>query len=447
MGDIQLKTSIPGPRSQALLAEREQAIPQALSNTTPLFAAKASGALLTDVDGNTFIDFAGAIGAMNVGHCPPEIVEAVKHQIDSFIHTSFHVAMYESYIELAKKLNQLVPGKQPKKTALFNSGAEAVENAIKIARYYTGRKGIVSFDGGFHGRTHLTMSLTSKVKPIKFGFGPLATDTYKMPYPYYYRDSRSEEEVDRDLLQQFDRLFSMQVAPEDIAAVIIEPVQGEGGFIQPSVRFIQGVKKICEQHGILFIADEIQTGFGRTGKMFAIEHFGVEPDLIVLSKSLAAGFPLSAVTGLEPIMNAPKKKELGGTLGGNPVACVAALKVIELLETGHLLKRADAIGAKLTNKLQEVASAFETLGDIRALGAMCAVEFVKSRTDKQPNSEITSHIVQKCLQKGLIVLSAGWYGNVIRFLMPLVVTDDQLDEGMNVFLEVLEEAERGVLAR
>jgi 4-aminobutyrate aminotransferase/(S)-3-amino-2-methylpropionate transaminase len=447
MGEIQLKTTVPGPKSERLLQQRNKAVPQALSNATPIFASKASGALLTDIDGNTFIDFAGAIGALNVGHCPPSVVEAIKEQLDSFIHTSFHVVMYESYIELATKLNQLVPGNQPKKTALFNSGAEAVENAVKIARYYTGRKGIVSFDGCFHGRTHLTMTLTSKVKPIKFGFGPLATDTYKIPYPYYYRDSRSEEEVDQDLLNRFDRLFTVEVAPEDIAAVIMEPVQGEGGFIKPSKRFVQGVKQICEKHGILFIADEIQTGFGRTGKMFGIEHFDVEPDIMVMSKSIAAGLPLSAVTGKEEIMNAPKKKELGGTLGGNPLACVAALRVIEMIERENLLDKANSIGHRLSAILQEAAGKYEFIGDIRALGAMCAVEFVKYRESKEPSPEITSRIVQLCLQRGLIVLAAGWYGNVIRFLTPLVITDQQLEEGMNVFISVLEDVERDVVVK
>lgn len=441
MGAIELKTKIPGPKSQLLVEERNRAIPQALSNATPIFASKASGALLTDVDGNTFIDFAGAIGALNVGHSPPSVVEAAKQQLDSFIHTSFHVAMYESYVKLASKLNEITPGQHPKKTALFNSGAEAVENAVKIARYFTGRRGIVSFDGCFHGRTHLAMTLTSKVKPIKFGFGPLATDTYKLPYPYYYRDSRSEEELDQELLNQFDRLFSVEVAPEDIAAVIIEPIQGEGGFIAPSKRFVQGVKKICEAHGILFIVDEIQTGFGRTGKMFAIEHFEVEPDIMVMSKSIAAGLPLSAVTGSSEIMNAPKKKELGGTLGGNPVACVAALKVIEMIENENLLERATIVGNYMTEKLREAMKVHTSIGDIRTIGAMCAVEFVKDRNSKEPDPEKTAKIVQKCLQRGLIVLSAGWYGNVIRFLTPLVITEEQLDEGMAVFVSVLEEIE------
>jgi 4-aminobutyrate aminotransferase / (S)-3-amino-2-methylpropionate transaminase / 5-aminovalerate transaminase len=445
MGDIQLRTSIPGFKSQMLLEERQRAIPRAIYNNNPLFVENASGALLTDVDGNTFIDFAGAIGAMNTGHCPISVVEAVKQQLDLFIHTSFHLAMYESYIQLAQILNQLVPGEHPKKTALFNSGAEAVENAVKIARYYTGRKGIISFDRGFHGRTHLTMTLTSKVKPHKLGFGPLATDTYKAPYPYYYRDQRNKTEVDQYMLDQFERLFSMEVPAEEVAAVIMEPVQGEGGIVIPSKRFIQGIKQICERYGILFIADEIQTGFGRTGKMFAVEHFDIEPDIIVMSKSLAAGFPLSAVTGREVIMDAPKEKQLGGTLGGSPLGCVAAINVIETIKKQNLLERANVIGDKISTALRNAGTEIEFIGEVRNLGAMCAVEFVKDRGSKQPDPEITLQIVKECMKRGLIVLTAGWYSNVIRFLPPLVITNQQLDEGLQVFVDVLKHCRKGVL--
>ncbi|RXT05223.1 4-aminobutyrate--2-oxoglutarate transaminase [Ammoniphilus sp. CFH 90114] len=447
MGEIVLTGSVPGPRSEQLKIEREQAVPQALANTTSIFAKKADGALLTDIDGNTYIDFAGAIGALNVGHRPPKVVESVKEQLDSFIHTSFHVVMYESYIKLAQQLNELVPGSSPKKTALFNSGAEGVENAVKIARYYTGRRGIVSFDRGFHGRTHLTMTLTSKVKPYKFGFGPLATDTYRMPYPYYYREENPRPEADREALRQFERLFSMEIAPEDIAAVIMEPVQGEGGFVIPSKEFVQGVKRICEEHGILFIADEIQTGFGRTGKMFAVEHFDIEPDLIVMSKSLAAGVPLSAVTGRADIMDSLKKKELGGTLGGSPLACAAALAVIEMMKEENLLDRAQVIGRRISENLERLADTCPSIGEVRSLGAMCAVEFVRDRSTKEPDAELPQRIAKMCLERGLIVLTAGWYGNVIRFLTPLVITDEQLEEGLQIFNDVVQECEKGVFVK
>jgi 4-aminobutyrate aminotransferase/(S)-3-amino-2-methylpropionate transaminase len=447
MGEIVLNSSVPGPRSKQLKQEREEAVPQALANATSIFAKKASGALLTDMDGNTYIDFAGAIGALNVGHCPPKVVESVKEQLDSFIHTCFHVVMYESYVKLAQQLNELVPGSWSKKTALFNSGAEGVENAIKIARYYTKRRGIVSFDRGFHGRTHLTMTLTSKVKPYKFGFGPLATDTYRMPYPYYYRDEHPRPEADRNALRQFERLFSMEIAPEDIAAVIIEPIQGEGGFVIPSKEFLQGVKEICKKHGILLIADEIQTGFGRTGKMFAVEHFDIEPDLMVMSKSLAAGVPLSAVTGRAVVMDSLQKKELGGTLGGSPLACAAALAVIETIKEEKLLERAQFIGQTMSDSLNQLAQICPSIGEVRCLGAMCAVEFVKDRTTKEPNSELPQRIAKMCLERGLIVLTAGWYGNVIRFLTPLVITEGQLEEGLQIFTEVVQECEKGVFMK
>lgn len=286
---IQLKTEVPGPKAQAILARKEASVPRGPFNTSPTFVVKAEGALLTDVDGNTFIDFAGAIGSMNAGHCPPAVVEALKAQLDQYIHTCFHVMMYEPYVQLAEKLNEITPGIHAKKTFFLNSGAEAVENAIKIARKYTGRKAVISFERGYHGRTLLAMTLTSKVRPYKYQFGPFAPEVYKMSYPYYYRApyGATPDEVDAKVLHRFEDFFLGEVAPDEVAAVIMEPVQGEGGFVAPSKRFVQGVKAICEQHGILFIADEVQTGFGRTGKMFAMEHFDVVPDLIVMSKSIA----------------------------------------------------------------------------------------------------------------------------------------------------------------
>ncbi|RUQ32453.1 aminotransferase class III-fold pyridoxal phosphate-dependent enzyme [Peribacillus cavernae] len=308
----QLNTSIPGPQSSVLLEKRKTHVPQGVSNTVPSFAVKGKGALLTDVDGNTFIDLAGAIGTLNAGHCPPKVVEALIEQVQQYIHTGFNVMMYEPYINLAEKSNQITPGSHAKKTFFLNSGAEAVENAIKLARKFTGRKGIISFDRGFHGRTLLAMSLTSKVKPYKFGFGPFAPDTYKMRYPYYYRAPLgvNQEELDQLVLSQLEEFFLSEVPVEEIAAIIMEPVQGEGGFIVPLKTFVQGVKKVCEKYGILFIADEIQTGFGRTGKMFAIEHFEVVPDIMTMSKSIAAGLPISAVTGRAEIMDSATPGEM-----------------------------------------------------------------------------------------------------------------------------------------
>lgn len=435
---IKLNTSVPGPKAQELLKKKEKNVPRGPANTVPTFAVKGEGALLTDIDGNTFIDFAGAIGTLNVGHAPQKVVKAVKEQLDQYIHTCFHVMMYEPYIQLAEKLNQITPGTHEKKTFFLNSGAEAVENAVKIARKYTGRRGVISFERGFHGRTLLAMSLTSKVKPYKFGFGPFAPDTYKMVYPYYYRssDGKTPEQVDLEILNRLEDFFLAEVPAEDIAAIIMEPVQGEGGFVIPSKTFVQGIRKICDKYGILFIADEVQTGFGRTGKMFAMEYFDVVPDLMTMSKSIAAGFPISAVTGRAEIMDAPSPGEIGGTYGGSPLGCVAALNVIEMIEEEGLVDRANAIGAKIMSKLKQLQKQFPVIGDVRGLGAMCAMELVKDPVTKEPNKELASGIVQECNRRGVVILGAGLYGNVVRFLAPLVITDEQLEEG----LEVVEEA-------
>jgi 4-aminobutyrate aminotransferase/(S)-3-amino-2-methylpropionate transaminase len=438
---IQLKTELPGPKAREILARKEAHVPRGPFVTSPTFVAKAEGALLTDVDGNTFIDFAGAIGTMNAGHCPPAVVEALKAQLDQYIHTCFNVMMYEPYVKLAEKLNAITPGSHAKKTFFLNSGAEAVENAVKIARKYTGRKAIISFERGYHGRTLLAMSLTSKVKPYKYQFGPFAPDIYKMGYPYYYRApfGASPEEVDAEMLRRFEDFFLGEVAPEEVAAVIMEPVQGEGGFVVPSKRFVQGVKALCEKHGILFIADEVQTGFGRTGRMFAMEHFGVVPDLVVMSKSIAAGLPISAVTGRAEIMDAPAPGEIGGTYSGSPLGCVAALAVIEMMEKEKLADRAQLIGEAIMARFRRFRDRYEQVGDARGLGAMCAIEIVKDKASKEPDKERTAKIVAACNQRGLVVLSAGLHSNVIRILCPLVITDEQLEEGLNVLEGVLEE--------
>lgn len=441
MKSIDLKTEIPGPIAKKLLERRYQHVPKGPFNTAMTFVEKGRGALLTDVDGNTFIDFAGAIGTINAGHCPPEVVTALKAQLDQYLHTSFHVMMYEPYIALAEKLNEITPGTHQKKTFFLNSGAEAVENAVKIARKYTKRRGIISFERGYHGRTFMAMSLTSKVKPYKYGFGPFATDTYKLPYPYYYRkpDGLTNDNLDDLILAKFEEFFLSEVSADDIAAVILEPVQGEGGFVVPSVRFIQGVKAICEKYKILMIADEVQTGFGRTGKMFAMEHFGVVPDIMTLSKSIAAGLPISAVTGRSEIMDAPNIGEIGGTYGGSPLGCVAALQVIEMLEKEQLCERAETIGNQIVECFMKLQTTVPQIGDIRSLGAMTAVEFVEENQTKTPNKELVAKIVQEVNRRGVIILGAGLYGNVLRFLCPLVITDEQLQEGLTVIEDVIVE--------
>ncbi|NHM29321.1 4-aminobutyrate--2-oxoglutarate transaminase [Neobacillus terrae] len=431
MKSINIKTSLPGPKAAELLERKNKNVPKGPFNTIQTFASKAEGALITDVDGNTFIDFAGAIGTLNAGHCPPRVVEALHRQIDSYLHPCFHVMMYEPYIELAETLNSITPGNHDKKTFFLSSGAEAVENAVKIARKYTGRKAIISFERGFHGRTYMAMSLTSKVKPYKYEFGPFVPDTYKWAYPYYYRSEfLTVEQLDEALLKRFETFFQSEVPPEDVAAVIMEPVQGEGGFVIPSRKFVQGVKALCEKYGILFIADEVQTGFGRTGKMFAIEHSDVIPDLITMSKSIGAGLPISAVTGRAEIMDATNVGEIGGTYGGSPLGCVAALEVIKTIQEEDLLERANLIGKVFKERFDRLQ--VEQIGEVRQLGAMCAIEFVKDRASREPNKELVQRVVQDCHQNGLVVMTAGLYGNIIRLLVPLVVTDSQLNEGIAV---------------
>ncbi|SMO63702.1 4-aminobutyrate--2-oxoglutarate transaminase [Melghirimyces algeriensis] len=437
---IQLNTPIPGPKAQSLLQRRQAHVPQGPACNLPTFAEKGEGALLTDVDGNRLIDFAGAIGTLNVGHCPPSVVEALKRQLDKYIHPGFNCMMYEPYIQLAEKLNELTPGDYEKKTFFLNSGAEAVENAVKLARKYTGRQAIVSFNRGFHGRTLLTMSLTSKVKPYKFGFGPFAPETYKLPYPYYYRrpEGMTPEELDQELLRQTKEFFLGEVEPENIAAVIMEPVQGEGGFIIPSKTFIQGIKALCEEHGILFIADEVQTGFGRTGKLFAMEHFGVIPDLVTLSKSLGAGLPISAVTGRAEIMDAASPGEIGGTYGGSPLGCVSALEVIRMMEEEKLPERAQVIGEHILSHFHRLKDKHPQIGEVRGIGAMCAFETVKDPRSKEPDKELAGRIIHECGQRGVILMGAGLYSNVIRTLVPLVITEDQLKEALDVMEEVVD---------
>lgn len=440
---IKLQTEIPGPVSKDLLERRNKYVPKGISNNCHSFVKKATGALVEDVDGNSYIDFAGAIGTLNVGHTHPRVVRALQEQASQFIHTCFNVMMYESYINLAERLCKLAPGNFDKQAAFFNSGAEAVENAVKIARKYTKRQGIVSFTRGFHGRTLMTMTMTSKVKPYKFGFGPFAPEVYKAPYPYVYRrpEGMTEQQYSAMIIEQFEQFLLAEVAPETIAAVVMEPVQGEGGFIVPDTAFVQRVREICSQHGILFIADEIQTGFARTGKYFAIEHFDVIPDLITISKSMGAGVPISGVIGRAEIMDAVDPGEIGGTYSGSPLGCRAALTVLDIIESENLNDRARILGDRVIEKMQFLAGRFECVGDVRGLGAMCAMEIVKDGQSKTPDKETVGKIVKAAAERGLMLLSAGLYGNVIRILMPLTISDDQLEEG----LQTLEEAFEAVL--
>lgn len=419
---------------EILTRDRLENIPRGPYNITPLFVAKASGAILIDIEGKEYIDFAGGIGVNNVGHCAPAVVDAIKDQCDKYIHPCFHVMMYPPYIQLAKKLNQITPGNFPKKTMLMNSGAEAVENAVKIARYYTNRPAIITFEDAFHGRTLLALSLTSKMKPYKFGFGPYAPEIYRLPYAYCYRCAYGLEfpSCNLECASRIEDFFHTHISAENVAALIAEPVLGEGGFVIPPKDYFVKLKKICSDNGILFIADEIQTGFGRCGKMFAMQYFNVEPDIIITAKSMAGGLPLSGITGRAEIMDAPPEGGLGGTFAGNPLACRAALAVIEIFEKGNLLERSNQIGKIVLEKFKELQNKFDIIGDVRGLGAMVAMELVEDRKTKKPAPEKTKLLIKKCYEKGLIIISAGTYNNVIRTLMPLVITDDQLEKGLSI---------------
>ncbi|NWK71169.1 4-aminobutyrate--2-oxoglutarate transaminase [Bacillus paramycoides] len=428
------KKDITTTKSSILHERRKNAVPEGPYNITELYVQSAKGAIITDVDGNELIDFAGGIGMQNVGHCHPKVVKAIQEQVESSIHSCFHVAPYESYIALAERLNELTPGDFKKKTMFANSGAEAVENAVKIARKATGRSAIVSFERAYHGRTLMTMSLTSKVKPYKHGFGPFAPEVYKLPYPYYYRadEGLTQEEVDAQILAYFERFMLEEVASDNIAAIILEPLQGEGGFIVPTTTFMRGVRNICDKYGIVMIADEIQTGFARTGSLFAMDHFGVAPDLMTFSKSIAAGMPLSAITGRAELMDASGPGQLGGTFSGSPVACAAALAVLDVIEEENLVKRAIEIGERMMAVFNSWKDKYEVVGDVRGIGAMTAIELVKDKETKEPATEEVKAIMQETHSKGVITISAGIYSNVLRFLPPLVITDEQLEEGLTI---------------
>ncbi|MCD8777526.1 4-aminobutyrate--2-oxoglutarate transaminase [Mammaliicoccus sciuri] len=422
-----------GKTQEQLESLRNEYVARGVSNGNTHIADFAKGATVTDKDGTEWIDFAGAIGTLNVGHSHPKITEHLKNELERFILPGFNVIMYESYIKLAEKLAEITPGDHKKKTVLLNSGAEAVENAVKIARKYTGRQQVVSFVRGFHGRTNLTMSMTSKVRPYKFGFGPFAPEVYQAPYPYLADKpgGLSDEAYIDSVIKDLKNFFIATVDPSEVACVVIEPVQGEGGFIIPDKKFIHALKDICEEHGIVFIADEIQTGFARTGKTFAIEHFDVIPDLMTVSKSLAAGFPLSGVVGRSEIVDSPNPGEIGGTYAGNPLACEAALKVIEIIGEENLNAKAEQLGATIQSRLEAFKLEHSFIGDIRRLGAMVAMEIVDPET-QSPDKVKTSQIVKAANENGLLLLSAGINGNVIRFLAPLVITDQELNKGLSI---------------
>jgi 4-aminobutyrate aminotransferase / (S)-3-amino-2-methylpropionate transaminase / 5-aminovalerate transaminase len=434
MSTIQLRTSIPGPRSLSLMKRRDAAVVRGAYHATPVFVAKAEGAVIEDVDGNHLIDFAGGIGCLNTGHRAPAVVDAVRRQLDRFLHTSFNVLPYESYVAVCERLNKLAPGRGPKKTILVNSGAEAVENAIKIARSYTKRPAIISFEDAFHGRTYMAMATTSKTHPYKAGFEPFPGDVYQIPYAYCFRCSYSMTYPSCEVYcaRHLEDTFKRRVAAESVAAVIVEPILGEGGFVTPPPEFYPTLGAICRKHGILLIADEVQTGFARTGAMFACERLGLEPDLVTMAKSLTGGLPMAAVTGRAEIMDAPTVGQLGGTFGGNPVACEAALAVFDIIEKENLCARANVLGERFRNRAGKWQSQWELVGDVRGLGAMQALELVRSKATREPAEEETKQVAQYCYQHGLVTITAGSYGNVIRLLMPLVITDAQMDEALDV---------------
>jgi 4-aminobutyrate aminotransferase / (S)-3-amino-2-methylpropionate transaminase / 5-aminovalerate transaminase len=411
---IDLKTAVPGPRSRAVLDRLAASVASPLAITFPVVAAEARGATITDVDGNRFIDFAGGVGCLNVGHSHPQVVQAAQEQLDRFSHTDFTVVPYEVYADLAERLLARAPFSGPAKAAFFNAGTEAVENAVKFARAYTGRTAVIGFEGAFHGRTYLSLALTSKTHPYKAGLGPFAPEVYRVPFN------------DLDALRQ---AFKTLVAPEDVAAIVFEPVQGEGGFIPATAEFVEGLRAICDEHGIVMVCDEVQSGFARTGRFFAIEHFGVEPDLITVAKSIAMGIPLSGVLGKAPIMDAPVEGGVGGTYVGNPVAIAAALAVLDVIEEEGLVERSNAIGETIRSRMLAWQERLPQIVDVRGIGGMLAIEL--------DCSDAASKVVDEALSRGLLLLKAGVTGNAIRVLVPLVISDAELEEALDVWESAL----------
>jgi 4-aminobutyrate aminotransferase / (S)-3-amino-2-methylpropionate transaminase / 5-aminovalerate transaminase len=430
---IEVRTEIPGPRSQEIIARKEQVVAEPLSLVHPVVVAEGRGAMLTDVDGNTFVDLTGGVGCLNVGHSHPRVVEAAQQQLSRFGHTDFTIIPYEPYVELAERLIGIAPVRPPAKAAFFNAGTEAIENAIKFARSFTKRPAVIVFEGAFHGRTMLAMTMTSKTHPYKAGLGPFAPEVYRVPFPHSYRGPSTDE-----ALAALERSFLTQVPPESVAAIVMEPVLGEGGFVAAPSEFVQGVRELCDEHGIVFVVDEVQTGYGRTGRMWAIEHHGVEPDLMVVAKSIAAGLPLSAVIGRAEIMDAPPDSAIGGTYVGNPVAQAAALAVLDVFEEENLVARAAELGETIRGRMEVWRDRFDAVGDVRGLGAMLAIELVRDRETKEPDADSATAVVEAAAQRGVLLLKSGIYGNCIRVLTPLVITDAELDEALAAWEQALE---------
>lgn len=442
MPTINLITEIPGPKSQAIVARREAASARGAAKLTNIAVESAHGAAVTDVDGNTLLDFAGGIGVLAVGHTPANVVAALQEQAAKLIHMCSIVATYEPFVEVCELLNAAAPGDFAKKSVLLNSGAEAVETAIKIARAHTGRSGIVVFEGAYHGRTNLTLGMTSKYALFKKGFGPFPPEIYRLPFPNVYRrpEEMSEEGFVEWSVRQLENALIAQVDPSNVAAIVIEPVQGEGGFIPTPPRFLRRIREICDQHGIVMVADEIQSGFGRTGRLFAIEHYGIAPDLITTAKSLAAGMPLAAVVGKAEIVDAPHPGGLGGTYSGNPLACVAAVEAIKSINTPEFLARSVQVGRHIRYHLERLQAQYpDRIGDVRGLGAMLALEIVTDAASKTSDMATTGAITQATVKRGLITIRAGLYSNCVRFLPPLTVSDEQIDEAMGILKEALVE--------
>jgi 4-aminobutyrate aminotransferase/(S)-3-amino-2-methylpropionate transaminase len=430
---VEIRTDLPGPRSQEILERKARVVADPLSVCLPVVISEASGATVTDVDGNTFLDFSGGVGCLNVGHSNPRVVAAAQDQLARFSHTDFTIVPYEVYVALAERLIAATPISGPAKAAFFNAGTEAIENSIKFARSYTKRPAVIAFEGGFHGRTLLAMTMTSKTHPYKAGLGPFAPEVYRVPFANDYRGPDAAT-----ALAALERALVTQVAAETVAAIVVEPVQGEGGFVVAPREFLQGVRRICDEHGIVLVIDEVQTGFGRTGKLFAVEHYGIEPDLMVVAKSIAAGLPLSGVVGRAEIMDAPPDSAIGGTYVGNPVAQAAALAVLDVIEDEGLVERAAAVGETIRARMESWQARFDAVGDVRGLGAMLAIEVVVDRDTKEPAPDLATQVVDEAFQGGLLLLKSGIYANCIRVLCPFTISDAELDEALGIWEQALD---------
>ena len=430
---IELRTEVPGPRSRAILERKERVVAAPLAVAFPIVAASAQGALLTDVDGNTFVDFTGGVGCQNIGHSNPQVVAAAQEQLARFAHTDFTIIPYGPYVELAERLLERSPFSGPAKAAFFNAGTEAVENAVKFARSFTGRPAVIAFEGGFHGRTLLSLSLTSKTHPYKAGLGPFAPEIYRVPFANDYRGPDAGA-----ALEALERALVTQVAAETVAAIVVEPVQGEGGFVVAPREFMEGIRRICDDNGIVMVVDEVQTGFGRTGKLFAIEHYGVEPDLLTVAKSIAAGLPLSGVLGHAEIMDAPVLGGVGGTYVGNPVAQAAALAVLNVIDDEGLVERSAAMGETIRARMLAWQERWAAVGDVRGLGSMLAIELVADPATRRPSKELAHRVTEAAFQRGLLLITCGVYGNCIRVLVPLVISDAELEEALVAWEDALE---------